>query len=88
MRLPADDPLLRLRAASRREVDAKPVAEKARKASEGSTVTRYKCCRAGRASPKHPPSAGPTSAGGGPGRSRSERRWAATIVGVAKARAT
>ena len=52
MRLPADDPLLRLRAAPRREVDAKPVPEKARKASEGSTVTRYKCCRAGRASPK------------------------------------
>ena len=88
MRLPADDPLLRLRAAPRRELDAKPVPEKAREASERRTFMRSEFCRVGCASPTHTPSAALTSAGGGLGRSRSERPWAATIVGVAKARAT
>ena len=88
MRLPDDDVLLRLRAAPRREVAAKPVPEEAREASERRTFMRSEFCRVGRASPKHAPSSGPTSAEDGPGRSRSERRWAATIVGVVKARAT
>ena len=53
MRLPADDPLLRLRAAPRREVDAKPVPKKVREASERRTFMRSKFYCVGCTSPKH-----------------------------------
>ena len=45
MRLPDDDLLLRLRAAPRREVAAKPVPEEAREASERRTFMRSEFCR-------------------------------------------
>ena len=53
MRLPADDPLLRLRAAPRREVDAKPVPKKARAASKRKTFLRSKYCTSGCTKPDH-----------------------------------
>lgn len=47
MRIPADDPLMRLRAAPKRDVEAEPVSEEARKASKRKTFLRSKYCRVG-----------------------------------------
>lgn len=53
MRLPEDDPLVRLRAAPSQEVDAKPVPKEAVEASKRKTFMRSKYCRDGCTSPNH-----------------------------------
>lgn len=47
MRLPEDDPLVRLRAAPNRDVEAKPVPKKALEVSKRKTFLRSKYCRVG-----------------------------------------
>lgn len=51
--MPADDPLLRLRAAPRRKVEPKPVPEEALKEARRRAFTPSKFCREGCTSPEH-----------------------------------
>ena len=52
MRVPADDPLLRLRAAPRRKVEPKPVPEEVLKEARRRAFTRSKFCREGCTRPR------------------------------------
>lgn len=47
MRIPTDDPLMRLRTAPKRDIKAKPVPEEEQRASKRRTFMRSKYCRVG-----------------------------------------